>query len=145
MYQFSRAIYRELAPYLPEPAPGVHRGSNHEHVLRACEAAIERLATDRHYFAKPARKLFRDIRAYFPMTQQARVLRTVNRYMVLAQRFLAKNPLEGHASVTDKPPTCRAMTRKGAECQRVPLPHNGYCPSHQHLADTEHSEQLAIA
>lgn len=106
---------------------------------------MERLATDRHYFAKPSRKLFGDIRTYFPMTQQARVLRTVNRYMTLAQRFLAKNPVEGHASVTDKPPTCRAMTRKGAECQRAPLPHNGYCPSHQHLADTEHGEQLAVA
>ena len=32
---------------------------------------------------------------------------------------------------------CRATTRKGTPCQRMPLPHNGYCPSHQHLGDTE--------
>jgi hypothetical protein len=144
MYRFSRAIYRELAPYILEPSKPDPQGiSSHARVVRACEAAMERLATDRHYFAKPARKLFYDIRTYFPMSQQARVLMTVNRYVALAQRFLAEHPVEGHASVSDKPPTCRAMTRKGAACQRMPLPHNGYCPSHQHLADTEHGEQLA--
>jgi hypothetical protein len=145
MYQFSRAIYRELAPYISEPGLETRGGSNHAQVLRACESAMERLATDRHYFAKPARKLFGDIRTYFPMSQQARVLLIVKRYVGLAQRFLAQNPFEGHAAVTDEPPTCRAMTRKGSACQRTPLPHNGYCPSHQHLADTEHGEQLAAA
>ena len=53
MYQFSRAIYRELAPDIIEERPSCHRRPNHERVLRACEAAIERLATDRHYFAGP--------------------------------------------------------------------------------------------
>jgi hypothetical protein len=145
MYQFSRAIYRELAPYITESRPDAGAASNHKHVLDACESAVERLATDRHYFAKPARTLFYDIRTYFPMGAQERVLQTVCRYIGLAQRFLAENPLEAHAAVTDEPPTCRATTRKGSTCQRVPLPHNGYCPSHQHLADTEHSERLAAA
>ncbi|HEY5194464.1 MAG TPA: hypothetical protein VIJ39_11425 [Solirubrobacteraceae bacterium] len=145
MYQFSRAIYRELAPYITESRPDAGSGSNHKHVLDACESAVERLATDRHYFAKPARTLFYDIRTYFPMSAQERVLQTVCRYIGLAQRFLAENPLAAHAAVTDEPPTCRATTRKGSTCQRVPLPHNGYCPSHQHLADTEHSERLAAA
>jgi hypothetical protein len=145
MYQFSRAIYRELAPYVTESRPDVGATSNHKHVLDACESAVERLATDRHYFAKPARTLFYDIRTYFPMSAQERVLQTVCRYIGLAQRFLAENPLAAHAAVTDEPPTCRATTRKGSTCQRVPLPHNGYCPSHQHLADTEHSERLAAA
>jgi hypothetical protein len=145
MYQYSRAIYRDLAPYIAESKVDAGGATNHEHVLRACEAAIERLATDRHYFAKPARTLFCDIRTYFPMSQQARVLSTVNLYVGLAQEFLAENPFEGHAAISDKPPTCRAMTRKGSACQRMPLPRNGYCPSHQHLADTEHSEQLAAA
>ncbi|MFZ1925801.1 MAG: hypothetical protein WAU42_06630 [Solirubrobacteraceae bacterium] len=145
MYQFSRAIYRELAPYITESRPDAGAASNHKHVLDACESAVERLATDRHYFAKPARTLFYDIRTYFPMSAQERVLQTVCRYIGLAQRFLTENPLEAHAAVTDEPPTCRATTRKGSTCQRVPLPHNGYCPSHQHLADTEHSERLAAA
>jgi hypothetical protein len=145
MYQFSRAIYRELAPYITEPKSDARGGSNHRHVLDACESAVERLATDRHYFARPARTLFYDIRTYFPMSAQERVLQTVCRYMGLAQRFLAENPVAAHAAVTDEPPTCRATTRKGSTCQRVPLPHNGYCPSHQHLADTEHNERLAAA
>jgi hypothetical protein len=28
-------------------------------------------------------------------------------------------------------------------CQRMPLAHNGYCPSHQHLAETEDLELAA--
>ncbi len=145
MYQFSRAIYRDLAPYITEARSDAGGVANHKHVLDACESAVERLATDRHYFAKPARTLFCDIRTYFPMGAQERVLQTVNRYMGLAQRFLIEHPIEAHAAVTDEPPTCRATTRKGSTCQRVPLPHNGYCPSHQHLADTEHNERLAAA
>ena len=144
MYQFSRAIYRELAPYVVEPSgPAAPETSNHEHVLRACEAAIERLATDRHYFARPERTLFWDIRTYFPMSAQARVRHVVFRYMELAQRFMAQNPQAAYAAVSDKPLQCRAMTRKGAVCQRAPLARNGYCPSHQHLADTEDREPLA--
>ena len=143
MYQFSRAIYRELAPYVAE-SQGEATGNNRQ-LLVACESALQRLATDRHYFAKPARTLFADIRTYFPMSAQLRVLRTVEHYMALAQQFLIENPLAAHAAFTDEPPTCRATTRKGSTCQRVPLPHNGYCPSHQHLADTEHGEELAAA
>jgi hypothetical protein len=145
MYRFSRAIYRELAPYVTEARADAQGESNHEHVLHACEAAVERLATDRHYFARPARTLFYDIRTYFPMSAQRRVRHVVDRYMTLAQAFLEADPVAGYTSVTDKPPTCRATTRKGSVCQRVPLTHNGYCPSHQHLADTEHNERLAAA
>jgi hypothetical protein len=143
MYQFSRAIYRELAPKILAPPPGAPSTRNHADVLRACEEVITRLATDRHYFARPERTLFWDIRMYFPMSQQARVHRVVVGYMGLAQRYLAENPHAAHASVSDEPLQCRATTRKGAACQRTPLPHNGYCPSHQHLADTENREQLA--
>ena len=137
MYQFSRAIYRELAPHINAPR------SNHEHVLHACEAAIERLATDRYYFAKPERSLFGDIRGYFPIGSQERVYQVVSGYMGLAQQYMAENPAAGYASISGKPMMCRATTRKGAACQRVPLPHNGYCPSHQHLADTEDRELAA--
>jgi hypothetical protein len=144
MYQFSRAIYRELAPNVLRPvSPGVSASENHEHVLHACEAAVERLATDRHYFARPARTLFYDIRSYFPMSAQERVYQVVVRYMGLAERFLAENPLLAYTAVSGKPLECRATTRKGAACQRTPLPHNGYCPSHQHLADTEERELAA--
>jgi hypothetical protein len=147
MYQFSRAIYRELGPYIVPPSPGSAAAAagenNHENVLRACEAAIERLVTDRHYFARPARTLFWDIRMYFPMSAQSRVHSVVVHYMALAQRDMAENPRAAHAAMSDAPLQCRATTRKGAACQRTPLAHNGYCPSHQHLADTENREPLA--
>jgi hypothetical protein len=143
MYQFSRAIYRELAPRILPPPAGASATSNHTAVLRACEQVITRLATDRHYFAKPARTLFWDVRSYFPMSAQAHVHRVIVRYMDYAQQFLAEHPHEGYTAVSGAPPQCRATTRKGAACQRVPLAHNGYCPSHQHLADTEDRELAA--
>jgi hypothetical protein len=134
MYQFSRSIYRELAPHILE-----ERGSgsvNHERVLRACEAAIYRLATDRHYFARPSKTLFKDIRSFFPMSAQCRVFHVVDLHMGLARRWFELQAQEGF-DVAGNRLECRAMTRKGTPCRRVPLPHNGYCPSHQHLADTE--------
>src|SRR5271165_7503029 len=143
MYQFSRAIYRELAPRITAPPQGAASSSNDAAVLRACEAVITRLATDHHYFARPARTLFCDIRNYFPMSSQAHVHRVVSRYVEYAEQFLAEHPLEAYSAVSGSPPPCRATTRKGDACQRVPLPHNGYCPSHQHLADTEDRELAA--
>jgi hypothetical protein len=143
MYQFSRAIYRELAPQILPPQLGASATSNHEQVLRACEAVITRLATDSHSFARPARTLFCDIRAYFPMSAQQHVHEVVSRYLEYARRFLAEHPQEAYTAVSGAPPQCRAMTRKGAACQRVPLAHNGYCPSHQHLAETEDRELAA--
>jgi len=143
MYQFSRAIYRELAPTIVAPPPGAPATSNHTAVLHACEQVVTRLATDRHYFARPARTLFCDIRGYFPMSEQGHVHRVIARYMGYAEQFLSEHPLEGYTAVSGAPPQCRATTRKGSACQRTPLPHNGYCPSHQHLADTENREPLA--
>jgi hypothetical protein len=145
MYQFSRAIYRQVAEDIIEaedPRPGLP--TNHERVLRACEAALERLAYDRHYFARPARTLFCDIRMYFPMAAQERVYTIIRRYLACADEFLARQPKTGF-DVNGNPLSCRATTRKGTPCQRVPLPHNGYCPSHQHLAETEDFEVHTLA
>jgi hypothetical protein len=136
MYRFSRAIYRELSREIKEDPHSPDPYANHERVLRACEGAVERLATDRHYFARPARTLFCDIRAYFPLNAQERVLRIVTRYLDFADEFLRSQPNNGY-DVYGNPLRCRASTRKGTPCQRVPLAHNGYCPSHQHLAETE--------
>jgi hypothetical protein len=136
MYQFSRSIYRELAGEIVEDPRHACGPGNHERVLRACEAAIHRLATDRHYFAKPTKTLFNDIRIYFPMASQRRVYCVVHRYMSFAEDWLASQPLNGY-DLEGNRLECRATTRRGTACQRVPLPHNGYCPSHQHLAETE--------
>jgi hypothetical protein len=140
MYQISRAIYRELAPHLGARCAGGGAHSSHEHVLRACEGVIERLAKDPYCFADPTRTLFGDIRSYFPMNAQEHVHRVVSLYMGIAQRFIAENPLAGYVAISGEPPRCRATTRKGDACRRLPLPQNGYCPSHQHLATTEDGE-----
>ncbi len=142
MYQFSRSIYRELADAIVEDRHG--GSSNHQRVLCACEGAVRRLATDRHYFAKPSKTLFNDIRIYFPMSHQHRVYRVVDGYMTLARQWLDTQPLQGYDLMGNRL-ECRATTRKGKPCQRVPLPHNGYCPSHQHLAETEEHELLSAA
>jgi hypothetical protein len=70
------------------------------------------------------------------MNAQLRVLRVIERYLELADEFLARLPQNGFDAYGN-PLQCRASTRKGTPCQRMPLPHNGYCPSHQHLAETE--------
>jgi hypothetical protein len=136
MYQFSRSIYRELARYIiEEDQPGC-AGTSHQSVLRACESAILRLATDRHYFARPSKTLFNDIRIYFPMSAQHLVFRVVDAHMSLARQWFESQPNAGYDLMGNRL-ECRATTRKGTPCQRVPLPHNCYCPSHQHLAETE--------
>ena len=143
MFQFSRSIYREVAPLIAEEPlwPGE---SNHERVLHACESAVRRLATDRHYFARPSRTLFKDIRIYFPMSAQLRVYRVVEIYLRLATEWLDAQPLQGF-DVEGNKLECRATTRKGKPCQRMPLPRNGYCPSHQHLAEDEELADVALA
>jgi hypothetical protein len=141
MYHFSRSIYRELAPHIVEDRPGQAGPSNHERVLRACEAAVHRLATDWHYFAKPSKTLFNDIRIYFPMSAQERVFLVVDRYMTFAKEFFSSRPLSGY-DIEGNRLECRAMTRRGTPCRRTPLPRNGYCPSHQHLAEPD---EVALA
>jgi hypothetical protein len=136
MYQFSRAIYRDLAKDIDTTScPNAHLV-----VLRACEDNLERLVNDRHYFARPARTLFNDIRLYFPMSAQSRVWMLVQKYIVYTEAWMDRLPQNG-VDANGQPLQCRATTRRGTACQRMPLPHNGYCPSHQHLAETEELER----
>ena len=131
MYQFSRAVYRELSPLLGgEP----HVCDSRRQVLDSCERAFTRLATDRHYFARPTRSLFNDVRAFFPMTRQMEVYRVIDRYMHVAAEYVVQREQEG-LSIDGSPLCCHASTRKGTACQRVPLPGSKYCPSHKHLEE----------
>ena len=144
MYQFSRGIYRELAPLLETHQPLRCAFETRAALLRACEASVERLANDRNYFARPARTLFSDIRCYFPVCRQEQVYLVVERYMTLADEFVAALPRNG-VDANGNPRQCRAVTRRGTACQRTPLAANGYCPSHQHLAETEDREITPLA
>ena len=135
MFHISRAIYRELAEEILE-ADSTTEGCwvNHHRVLAACESTVERMVTDRHYFARPARTLFNDIRFYFPMSRQERVYRIVRHYVNAADEWIAQMPRQGY-DANGNPLQCRATTRKGTPCQRVPLPGSKYCPSHKHLEE----------
>jgi len=145
MYHFSRAIYRELAPYVLEERPSVQREPNRVLVLRECENAIERLMTDGRYFARPARTLFNDVRPYFSIADLPRVYVTIERNVQMAQRFLEMVPDYAFDS-QGVPRRCQAMTRKARPCQRQPLPGSDYCPSHQHLTETfEELELVELA
>jgi hypothetical protein len=134
MYHFSRAIYRELAPYVLDERPSCQRKSNQELVLRSCERVMERLLTDRRHFSKPARSLFNEVRVHFSMTSQLRAYMVIERNIELALEFLSRLP-EQELDANGVPRCCQAMTRKGNPCQRQPLPRNDYCPSHQHLRE----------
>lgn len=133
MYQFSRSIYRELARHV-SPRGGEDAVAARQRFLQACEASIERLATDRHYFARPVRTLFNDVRHFFPMTEQIRVYEVISRHVQLAADYVDSQLREG-VTLDGSPVCCHASTRKGTPCQRVPLPGGKYCPSHKHLEE----------
>ena len=114
-----------------------------QQLLRDCESAMERLATDRHYFARPVRTLFNDIRTLFPMSEQLRVYNVIARHVTLAAEYVETQAREG-VTFDGSPLCCHATTRKGTSCQRVPLPGSKYCPSHKHL-DEDVQELAATA
>jgi hypothetical protein len=135
MYQFSRSLYRELGPEVV-PCKGEDLCTSRQRFLRSCEASMERLALDRHYFAKPVKTLFNDVRDLFPMTQQMRVFHVIERHVILATEYVDSQARAG-VTFDGSPLCCHASTRKGTACQRVPLPGSKYCPSHKHLDEEE--------
>ena len=106
MYQFSRSIYRELAP---EVVPGLGEDvfATRMRFLRACETSMERLAMDRHYFAKPVRTIFNDVRHFFPIEEQLRVYRVCERHMTLATEFV-ESQLRTGMTFDGSPVCCHA-------------------------------------
>ncbi|MDX6652760.1 MAG: hypothetical protein QOJ38_1541 [Solirubrobacterales bacterium] len=133
MYRFSRSIYRELSPYVvSEQRDGVCQAR--QDLLEACEETMRRLAYDRRYFARPARTLFSDVRTHFPISEQLRVYKVIERYVGLALDHLSQLPAHG-IGLDGRPRECVASTRKGTPCQREPLPGRDYCPSHKHLEE----------
>jgi hypothetical protein len=133
MYQFSRSIYRELGTQVV-PTVGGDVATSRQRLLRSCETTMERLATDRHYFAKPTRTLFNDVRDLFPISFQMHVYRVVERHVQLAREYVESQARAG-VTFDGSPLCCHATTRRGSSCQRVPLPGSKYCPSHKHLED----------
>ena len=131
MYQYSRAIYRSVKDLIDPYVDPITQLEYRREVLAACEGTMERLAADPHYFAKPDRTLFADIRRYFPITAQAQVAYSVNQGVGAAVDFIEEQIESG--AFEGGVAHCHATTRKGKPCQRTPLPDRDYCPSHQHL------------
>lgn len=131
MYQYSRAIYRSIKDLVDPYSDASTRLEYRRLVLVECEQTMDRLADDPHYFARPDRTLFQDIRRFFPITAQAQVAWAVREGIAAATSFieaqLEAGLLDGGIA------RCKATTRKGKACQRTPLPGRDYCPSHQHL------------
>ena len=135
MYQYSRAIYRSIKDLI-DPYASVETQLEHRRqILLACEQTMERLADDPHYFSRPERALFQDIRRYFPITNQAQVGWTVEKGVSAAVKFIHEQIEAG--ALDGGIARCKATTRKGKACQRTPLPERDYCPSHQHLERTK--------
>jgi hypothetical protein len=133
MYHISRRIYRELAADLP--------AAERRDVLRACEANVDRLVHDRHYFAKPSKTLFEEIRWHFPLPAQRRVFAVIDRHMRQTRAYLESSN-SAMVELAGVVPTCRATTRRSGLCSHTPDPRTGYCRWHSHLAE---EEQIAHA
>lgn len=135
MYEVSRSLYRRLS-VLVESDPVTNEGrGDRELLLEACERNTERLATDPHYFARPDRTIFREIRHLFPLIDQAYVWRVVSVHSHVA-REVAVREFEARSR------PCQAFTRQGTPCQREPRPGSHFCPSHRHL-EAEWQEPVA--
>jgi hypothetical protein len=134
MYQFSRSIYRDLVPRI-DTSGGVERTfAARRKVLEACEGTIERLVSDRRYFARPAKTLFSEVREHFALAEQVRVYMVIERQIGMVEEFLDSLPPD--VTLDGQKRNCLASTRKGTPCQREPLPGMDYCPSHKHLEET---------
>jgi hypothetical protein len=131
MYRFSRAIFVDIKDLVDPHPETISPAEAKRRVLHSCEATIERLARDPHYFAKPSQSLFQEIRHLFSISNQARVYRSIDRHITKAVEYI----LEEIERANEGMASCKATTRKGKPCQRTPLPDREYCPSHQHLEE----------
>jgi hypothetical protein len=143
MYQFSRSIYRDLVPRIDASGGSERTFAARRKVLEACEATIERLVSDRRYFARPAKTLFSEVREHFALAEQVRVYMVIERHVDLIEEFLDSLPVD--VTLDGQRRSCLASTRKGTPCQREPLPGMDYCPSHKHLEETFEVREVEVA
>ena len=124
MYQFSRAIYRELAPHiLARPARRSRRPPTTQPCCtpaRPWSSAWPPTATTSPV---PHARCSATSAATFRCRAQAHVHRVVNRYVGYAQRFLARAPARGHARRQRRrrrgaaPPHARARPASACRCR----------------------------
>ena len=140
---FSRAIYRELAPRSSRTSPGSARA----HEPRARAARVRgRDRAPRHrppLLRAPGADAVQRHPDLLPDVRPGpRVPR--RRPLPRARRRVPRAPADdGLRRSTGNPLAVPRDDAQGHACQRMPLPHNGYCPSHQHLAETEELRSCA--
>jgi hypothetical protein len=143
MYQLSRSIYRDLVPRIDTCGGSSERTlAARRQILEACEAVIQRLVSDRRYFARPAKTLFTEIRDHFVLAEQVRVYMVIEHHIERIEEFLDSLPAD--VTLDGQQRNCLASTRKGTPCQREPLPGMDYCPSHKHLEETIEVREVAV-
>lgn len=134
MYALSRALYKDISPFIVDGAVNPSHGSNREQILKACEETIERISDDWRYFHNPERFLFEQIRQFFPITDQLQVFNLISRHVSLAVDVAKTYAARGYKPNGTRL-SCRATTRRSTPCMRNIVPGTEYCPSHQHLAE----------
>jgi hypothetical protein len=124
VYQFSRAIFRDLRPHL-------ETDQAQSPVLAAAEEMVERLAAGTAP-RRPGRELFRTVRVHVALEAQLHACHVVDHYLGIAQAVCDERRRHG-LDAFGRPLPCAATTRTGAPCARRPVDGTGYCPSHRHL------------
>ena len=130
MYELSRAIYRDLRPFLQvDPrAPG-----RVERLLIAeCEDTVQRMAGGYNLVPEPAAHFFARVRFLFPVRVQAQVRQVAARRLGAIGATLREDPAAYGA--TNGRRRCRALTVQGQPCQREPQVDSSYCASHRQMA-----------
>ena len=116
MYQYSRAIYRSIKDLID---PYVDRRARSSSTGVPCSRRASRRwsasRSDPHYFAKPDRALFQDIRRYFPITVQAQVAWAVQKGVDAAVTFIEDQIEAGAARRRHRP-----LPRDDAQGQGLP-------------------------
>lgn len=142
MYALSRALYKDIAPYITDEHVNGVNSDVREVVLSACEQTMDRIADDWRYFNHPDRFLFEQVRAYFPITEQLRVYNLIARHVERALQVARTYAARGYKPDGTRL-RCRATTRRSTPCMRNIIPGTEYCPSHQHLAEPHFDERAA--
>jgi hypothetical protein len=134
MYALSRALYKDISPFITEEHVNGVNGDVHKTVLVACEQTMDRIADDWRYFHHPDRFLFEQVRAYFSITDQLQVFNKISKHVERALQVTKTYAARGYKPDGTRL-RCRATTRRSTPCMRNIVPGTEYCPSHQHLAE----------
>ena len=130
MFRFSRAIFVEIKDLVDPHPETVSVPEAKRRVLQSCEATIERLARDPHYFAKPSQSLFQGTAPVLDLEPGARV--QLDRPQHPPRRQL--HPRGDRAQRRGRR-LLQGDHPQGQAVPRTPLPEREYCPSHQHLEE----------